>query len=192
MTLNEFHAIDLLAMWAGLTVGQRERIITPLLTCAFAEVCQDDDGTDCSWADRETAACIAQDSYSAMWDAVKASFSALAEDHTALHGFDASMLDGAGKIRVRGVRGLRKLRTETRYSQAVKVDGRKVEVAGFKNIGTQEAVIWEAWTQAQVDEERIKRHPDQAVGPFRPISASALSPSAPSQSSSEVGYDRAA
>lgn len=196
MTLDELYAINPLAMWAGLTVEQRESIIVPLLTCAFAEVCQDDDGTDCSDADREAAARITQDSYQSMWDAVKASFSALADDHTALHGFDTSMLDDAGKIRVRGVKGLRLLRRPSRYRESVKIGGRRVEVAGFKNIGTQETEVWEAWTQAQVDEERVRRHPEQLVGPHRPEPiprfSSVLSPTTRPLSSMEDAYGRAA
>ena len=108
-----------------------------------------------------------------MWDAVKASFEILADDHTALHGFDSSMLDHDGKIRVRGLRGKSQIRKGPgRYEEHVRISGQRVRVAGFKNVAEPgQPEIWEAWTRAQVDAERVRRHPDQIVGPHQPAAA---------------------
>ena len=170
MTLSELLALDPAALWAGLTVEQQASIIVPLITSVLAEVVQDDDGTDASEADRGVAAGICQDSHQAIYDALDRAFpEILGSDPTALHGFDVSMLDEAGKIRVKGVRKMRVVRQTRRYSETVKIGGRAVEIAGFKRISAPgEPEVWQAWTQAQVDAERIRRWPDQAYGPHQP------------------------
>ncbi len=198
MTIDELRAIDPMAMWASLSPEAQASIIQPLLTSVFAEVCQDDDGTDCSAGDQNTAAGIVQDCHQKAYDAIETAFyEVLGPDHTALHeGPTVDMIDGFGKVAVKGVRGRRVLRQTTRYSNSVKIGGRKVEIAGFKNIGTEDDPVWEAWTQAHVDDERVRRHPDQAVGPPLPAPTfrSVIEASAPSSTThhEDHSYDRAA
>jgi hypothetical protein len=193
MTLDEFNALDPLALWAAMSPEHKAAVVIPLLTSVFAEVVQDDDGTDASYADREVAAGICQSAHQEIYDALDAAFpEILADDDTALHGFSANMCDAGSKVLVRGVGGKRVVRQTTRYSQSVRIGGRDVELAGFKNIGTEDAPVWQAWTVAQADAERVRRHPDQAVGPFLPTFTSVLAPAEPDTAFEEVDHARAA
>ncbi|MGI3902491.1 MAG: hypothetical protein ACRYGP_16815 [Janthinobacterium lividum] len=169
MTLADLHALDPAALWAALPYERQMAIIVPLLRSEFANVCAEDDGTDCSRGDQSVAARINQDGFQQAMEAIETAFpEILGDDFTALRdGPTPEMMDGQGKAAVKGLGGRRVLYGLGR-GVSVRIGGRKVEIAGFKNLGTEDAPIWEAWLQRHVDNERVRRHPDQFVGPKMP------------------------
>ena len=165
MTLDQLRALDPAALWVSLTAAQQASIIVPLLTSAFAEVCVEDDGTDCSAADQEAAATLAQTTYQQAWDAIDRAFPDILDpDLTALHGLGDGMQDDQGRVAVKGVHGRRKLySSRSRHEGFVRIGGVEIEIGGFKNAAEAgQPPRWEAWTLDQIEAERLRRHPEQA------------------------------
>lgn len=167
MTFAEFHALDPAALWAALSPEVQASINVPLLTSQFAEVCAEDDGTDCSIADQEAAAGIVQDRFQEAMDAIGAAFPAiLADDETALHTLYrddlAAAIDDAETVEVHGLPGRHSVfevaGSVLHHDRQVSIGGRLHDVAPAGRPHR-----WVAWTQEQIDAERLRRHPEFAV-----------------------------
>ena len=170
MTLAEFHALDPLALWRALPPERQAGMIVPLLTSAFSEFVMDDDGTDASWHDREAAATIYHDNFNEAWKAIEATFpEILAEDLTALwtlYGDDlAAAIDDAETVEVHSQPGRHSvLKIEgavlDHYRQ-VSLAGRLHDFSGWHDVASSgDLPRWVAWTDDQIDAERLRRHPE--------------------------------
>ncbi len=176
MTLAKLHALDPLALWRALPSDRQAGIIVPLLTSVFSEVVMDDDGTDASWHDREAAAAIHHDTFDTAWKAIEAAFpDILADDPTALWPLYrddlAAAIDDAETAEVHGLPGRHSVfkveGAALHHYRQVSIGGRLHEVGGWRDVAQPgRPPRWVAWTDEQVDAERLRRHPEMAE-PFQ-------------------------
>lgn len=165
MTLSELESLDFATLWARLPSRHQAAIGVAAITKEFASLVAQDDGTDASPAERGVADGIENKILNELPGLVGGAFPQFQwEDENALTHAWQIMPDAMvepGKIRVKGLRGLRRAYSCRLLGWSIRLGGRDVEIGGFENAETDPGLppIWIGWTVDQIEAERLRRHP---------------------------------
>ena len=169
MTLANFHALDFAALWASLSPDTQARIGEMALCHECAQQVAQDGGFDTSHDDRGEAECLADDVANALPEVIWAAIPGVLPDTSDDIYPCWQICDPRGErhkdVELYGRLGLWTMSYQGSETWTVGIGPTAEEIAGAQVHPRRDTggPRWLFWTAADVDAERLRRHPEQAA-----------------------------